>query len=133
MGGPRIVPQVVSPLGDVLSLPIETELPMLHSVIHVADPLFLSLDSFLELHCLRGLRDFHFAWLLNIFAVPALLAAVVGMKYTYDKRNGHDAKERARTLGFVLCFLMYVSALLLLSITLEILTEIDQSTYCVLL
>merc|ERR1711964_645763 len=49
--------QVVSPLGEVLSVPIASRMPTLHELIHVADPLFLSLDNFLMLHCLPGLND----------------------------------------------------------------------------
>ena len=100
--------QVVSPLGDVLSIPLEDRLPMLHRLIHLADPLFLSLDSFLQLHCLPGLDDFHTTWLLSVIGVPVALAVLVFARYKYDSRNGLlAAKERARTLSFVLCFLMY--------------------------
>ena len=99
--------QVVSPLGDVLSLPLQIKMPFLHDIMKVADPLFLSLQDFIQLHCLPGFNSFFPNWLINIFAVPFIIFVAIGLNYLRERRNNETAWDRARTISFNVGFLLY--------------------------
>eukprot|EP01050_Picozoa_sp_SAG11_P017100 SAG11_NODE_2422_length_3379_cov_191.171037_2_plen_742_part_00 len=99
--------QVVSPLGDVLSLNMEEKVPRLQQIMKVADPLFLSLQDFIQLHCLPGFNNFYPNWLINIFAVPFIFFVGIGLNYLRERGNNETAGVRARTMSFNVGFLLY--------------------------
>ena len=108
--------QVVSPLGSVLKMPMETWMPNVWAIMHVADPLFINLSDFLHLHCLRVFDSFYTTWLLDVFGAPAAAAALAGLYYCQHRwcqarphqPTGHaHAKTGAENLFFAVFFLVY--------------------------
>ena len=100
--------QVLSPMGDVLSVPFARRMPMLHSLVHTFDPLFLSLQDFLMVNCLPALNDFYISWLVNVFALPLVVFIGIGLNYLRVRRDENvDAVGQAQTGCFLTCFCLY--------------------------
>jgi hypothetical protein len=98
--------QVVSPLGDVLSLPFAELMPDLNAWLHKADFLFISLSDFVAIDCI--VPNFFIVWFCNVFVIPFVLFGLVGIQYWFQRhKKSIDAKTNARTAGFLVLFLTY--------------------------
>ena len=94
--------QVVSPLPNVLSIHLADQLPLLSVIIKAADPIFLSLDDFVHLHCLPGFNRFYPNWIINTFAVPGVILVAVGLNYLRDRTQAQGARTMAFSVGFLI-------------------------------
>ena len=99
--------QVVSPMSDVLSISLKDKMPRLHEISQLANPLFLSLQDFVNLHCLPAFDSFYPNWILDTFCVPFFMFMLVLLNYLRERRQGLEASGRARTICFTVGFLIY--------------------------
>ena len=100
--------QVLAPMGDILSLPFDSRLPVIARIFHLADVLFVDVEDYVRLSCIEEWRElgqpnqFYLEWCIKVFATPLMFLSLI---FLYYVKSGNG--KASLNWFYLLLFLLY--------------------------